>query len=39
MVADFGNTRYCEKCGLEKVEEGELVTMSEDSKFCECEKC
>jgi len=38
MVSDFGNTKYCDKCGLEIVREGDCVTMSEDSKFCECGK-
>lgn len=38
MVADFGTTRYCRKCDLEIVRKGDCVTMSADSKFCECDK-
>lgn len=38
MVSDFGTTRYCRKCGLEIIREGDCVTMSASSKFCECNK-
>jgi hypothetical protein len=38
MTADFGTTRYCRKCGLEIVREGDLITISEGDKFCECEE-
>lgn len=38
MVSDFGNTRYCKRCGLEIIREGDCVTMSANSKFCECNK-
>ena len=38
MVSDFGTTRYCRKCDLEIIRKGEVVTMSSDSKFCECDK-
>lgn len=37
-MRDFGISRYCDECGLEKIEEGEYITMSENSKFCECNK-
>ena len=37
MVSDFGNTRYCKKCGLEIIRKGDCVTMSANSKFCECD--
>jgi len=37
-MADFGASRYCEKCGGEIVKEGEEVTMYEGKKFCECRK-
>jgi len=38
MVSDFGTTRYCKKCGYEIVRKGDCVTMSADSKFCNCDK-
>ncbi len=38
MVSDFGSTRYCRKCGFEIVREGDCVTISENSEFCECDK-
>ena len=37
-MSDFGITKYCKKCGLEIVEDGECLTMTADSKFCECDK-
>ena len=38
MVSDFGTTKYCKKCGLDIIREGDCVTMSANSKFCECDK-
>ena len=38
MVSDFGTTRYCGVCGFEIIRKGDAVTMSENSKFCECDK-
>jgi hypothetical protein len=35
-MRDFGTTRYCKKCGLEIINKGDCVTMTADSKFCEC---
>ncbi len=34
-MGDF-YTRYCKKCGLEIIEKGDCVTMTANSKFCEC---
>lgn len=36
MVADFGNTRYCNDCSGEIVKEGEVITMFEGKKICKC---
>jgi len=37
-MRDFGESRYCKKCGEEIAVEGEVCTMTADSKFCECRK-
>ena len=36
MVSDFGITRYCKKCNGEIVREGDVITMYEGKKICEC---
>ncbi len=38
MVSDFGNTRYCKKCGGEIVREGDVITMYAGKKICKCKK-
>ncbi len=38
MTSDFGTTKYCKNCGFEIVKEGDCVTMTAGSKFCECDK-
>ena len=38
MVSDFGNTRYCNKCGGEIVRKGDCITMYEGKKICKCNK-
>jgi len=38
MVSDFGNTRYCKKCGNEIVREGDCITMYPKKKICQCNK-
>jgi hypothetical protein len=30
--------KYCRKCGLEIVEKGDVCTMYEGKKLCECKK-
>lgn len=37
MISDFGKTKYCKRCGKEKVGKDELVTMSKENQFCECD--
>jgi hypothetical protein len=34
MTSDFGETRYCNKCGGEIVREGDCITMYEGKMIC-----
>ncbi len=38
MTSDFGNTRYCKRCGQEIVKRGEVVTWYSGKKVCKCDK-